>query len=204
MKEKTWLTTRQAAYLLKVSIRTVQTWVDTGKIKAIVTPGGHRRIAYSEFAKKLKELSPLKYDVIPPSSLNSDKASNFLRVLIVEDDYVILRLCEMKFAQFKIPHELFLATNAFQGLVMVGKHQPDVILTDLNMPGFDGIQMLNEILKVPDMNNTKIVVVTGLEADEIDKMGVIPDGVMVLPKPIPFNTIETILLQKLSQLLNRE
>lgn len=201
MKEKTWLTTRQAAYLLKVSIRTVQTWVDTGKIKAIVTPGGHRRIAHSEFAKKLKELSPLKYDVI--HSIDSEKSSNFLSVLIVEDDYVILRLCEMKFAQFKIPHKLFLATNAFQGLVMVGKHQPDVILTDLNMPSFDGIQMLNEIIKVPGMHNTKIVVVTGLDADEIDKMGVIPEGVMVLPKPIPFNTIETILLQKLSQLLNR-
>jgi DNA binding domain, excisionase family len=149
MKEKTWLTTRQAAYLLKVSIRTVQIWVDIGKIKAIITPGGHRRIARSEFASNLTEISPLKYDIA------SQKNVNALRVLIVEDDYVILRLCEMKFAQFKIPHELFLATNAFQGLVMVGKHLPDIILTDLNMPGFDGIQMLNEILKVPDMSNTK-------------------------------------------------
>ena len=44
--------------------------------------------------------------------------------------------------------------------------------------------------------HTKIVVVTGMDASEIDKMGLIPEGVVVLPKPIPFNTIETILSQQ--------
>ena len=83
---------------------------------------------------------------------------------------------------------------------MVGKYQPDVIFTDLNMPDINGIQMINEILNLPGMKATKIVVVTGMDASEIDKMGLIPDGVVVLPKPIPFNTIETILSQQACQI----
>ena len=51
-----------------------------------------------------------------------------------------------------------------------------------------------------DMKNTKIVVVTGLEVKEIMKMGVMPDGLIVLPKPIPFKTVETILYQQITAL----
>jgi hypothetical protein len=40
------------------------------------------------------------------------------------------------------------------------------------------------------------VVVTGLGTREIISMGELPLGIMVLPKPIPFQTVETILYQK--------
>jgi hypothetical protein len=39
-----------------------------------------------------------------------------------------------------------------------------------------------------------------MEARDIDKLGTIPDGVMVLPKPIPFKTVETILYQAANSL----
>ena len=199
MAEKTWFSTRTAATLLKDSIRTVQNWVDTGKIKATVTVGGHRRIPRKELIKHLALINPIinNFSTIP---FRSDIRNQVLRVLFVEDDYAVLRLCEMKFSEFSVHHELLLANNAYQGMLMVGKYQPDVIFTDLNMPDIDGIQMINEILSLPGMKATKIVVVTGMDASEIDKMGLIPDGVVVLPKPIPFNTIETILSQQACQI----
>ena len=199
MAEKTWFSTRTAATLLKVSIRTVQNWVDTGKIKATVTVGGHRRISRKELIKHLVLINPIinNFSTIP---FRNDIKNQLLRVLFVEDDYAVLRLCEIKFSEFSVPHDLFLANNAYQGMLMVGKFQPDVIFTDLNMPDIDGIQMINEILSLPGMKDTKIVVVTGMDASEIDKMGLIPDGVVVLPKPIPFNTIETILSQQACQI----
>ncbi len=195
MAEKTWFSTRTAATLLKVSIRTVQNWVDTGKIKATITVGGHRRIPRKELIKHLALINPIinNFSTIP---FRIDIRNQVLRVLFVEDDYAVLRLCEMKFSEFSVPHELLLANNAYQGMLMVGKYQPDVIFTDLNMPDINGIQMINEILNLPGMKDTKIVVVTGMDASEIDKMGLIPEGVVVLPKPIPFNTIETILSQQ--------
>ncbi len=200
MEEKTWLSTRTAAKLLNVSIRTVQNWVDTGKIEASVTVGGHRRIARKELIKHLALINPItkSFTSIP---FRSDIKNQVLKVLFVEDDYAVLRLCEMKFSEFSVPHDLFLASNAYQGMLMVGKFQPDIIFTDLNMPDIDGLQMINEILNAPGMKNTKFVVVTGMSSSEIELLGVIPDGVVILPKPIPFKTIETILLQQYNQIV---
>lgn len=46
------------------------------------------------------------------------------------------------------------------------------------------------------MVSTRIVVMTGMEISEIRQMGQLPDNLTILPKPIPFNTIETILYQQ--------
>jgi excisionase family DNA binding protein len=200
VSEQSWLSTKEAAILLEVSQRTVQNWVDGGKIKASLTMGGHRRLSREDVIKHLSTTRSLlggNNESIELSAIDDD---TLLRVLIVEDDYAILRLCELQFRQFSVPHQLFLATSACQGLMMVGKYQPHLIFTDLNMPHIDGLHMISEIMKMPDMKNTKIVVVTGLEVKEIMKMGVMPDGLIVLPKPIPFKTVETILYQQINAL----
>jgi excisionase family DNA binding protein len=200
VSEHSWLSTKEAAALLEVSQRTVQNWVDSGKIKANLTMGGHRRLCRADVIKHLSSVRPLSMGNTENIQFSSAKNDALLRVLIVEDDYAILRLCELQFSQFTVPHQLLLATNAYQGLMMVGKYQPHIIFTDLNMPHIDGLHMISEIMKIPDMKDTKIIAVTGMEARDIVKMGAIPDGLMVLPKPIPFKTVETILYQQASAL----
>ncbi len=200
MSEQSWMSTKEASVLLGVSQRTVQNWVDSGKIKSSRTMGGHRRLSREDVKKHLSTVRPLLSGNEEGSVIMASHSDNMLRVLIVEDDYAILRLCELQFSQFNVPHQLFLATNAYQGLMMVGKYQPHIIFTDLNMPHIDGLHMISEIMKMPDMKNTKIIVVTGMETRDIIKLGVMPDGLMVLPKPIPFNTVETILYQQASTL----
>ena len=44
LHEEDFLTTREAASLLGVALRTVQLWVEAGKLSAWKTRGGHRRI----------------------------------------------------------------------------------------------------------------------------------------------------------------
>lgn len=188
-----WLSTKQAAELLGVSQRTVQNWVDDGKLKSSRTAGGHRRLNPSDVSNFLQN------NYLPASTTNveaTELSEETLRVLMVEDDFNLLRLCELRFSQFSVPHQLYLASNAFQSLIMIGRHQPHLIFTDLKMPQVNGLQMINEIVKLPEMQNTRIVIVTGLETREVMNMGNVPDGVMVLPKPIPFNTVETILYQQ--------
>ena len=92
MIEKTWLSTRSAAKLLNVSLRTVQNWVDTGKIEASVTVGGHRRITRKELIKHLALINPItnSFSSIP---FRNDIKNQVLKVLFVEDDYAVLRLC---------------------------------------------------------------------------------------------------------------
>ena len=49
------LTTRQAATLLNVSVRTVQLWVESGALQAWKTAGGHRRISVRSIQQLLDE-----------------------------------------------------------------------------------------------------------------------------------------------------
>ena len=200
MSDQSWVSTKEAAILLGVSQRTIQNWVDSGKIKSTKTMGGHRRLSREDLKERLLDSSMSSERSHDKPVVANEDSAEVLRVLIVEDDYTILRLCELQFGQFGVPHQLFLTTNAYQALIMVGKYQPHIIFTDLKMPEIDGLRMIREIKKMPEMQNTKIVIVTGLETKEIIKMGAIPDGIMVLPKPIPFNTVETILFQQSSTL----
>lgn len=191
------ISTKKAAELLGVSQRTIQNWVDNGKLKSLKTAGGHRRLNPDDVRDFLKQnhfhqektFHAASTETLPPGN-------DLLRVLIVEDDANILRLCELRFSKFSIPHNLYMASNVFQALLMAGKYQPHIIFTDLRLPHIDGLQMINALLKYPETENTHIVVVTGLETKEVMRMGKIPQGITVLPKPIPFNTVETILYQQ--------
>jgi excisionase family DNA binding protein len=46
-------TTRQAAILLNVSLRTAQLWVEKGLLEAWKTTGGHRRISRASINRRL-------------------------------------------------------------------------------------------------------------------------------------------------------
>ncbi|HOI51048.1 MAG TPA: helix-turn-helix domain-containing protein, partial [Azonexus sp.] len=48
-------TTREAAEMLHVSLRTVQLWVEAGVLKAWKTDGGHRRLPLSSVQALIKE-----------------------------------------------------------------------------------------------------------------------------------------------------
>ena len=114
-----WISTKKAAELIGVSQRTIQNWVDDGKLMCSKTAGGHRRLNPDEVSKFLKS-NQLPYTLNPkPSPTPLDVTNNKkMRILIVEDDLTILRLCELRFSQFSIPHDLHLATNAYQALIV--------------------------------------------------------------------------------------
>ena len=49
-----YLTTRNAAKLLGISVRTAQQWVERGKLEGWKTDGGHRRISHTSVLVALK------------------------------------------------------------------------------------------------------------------------------------------------------
>ena len=53
-------------------------------------------------------------------------------------------------------------------------------------------RMIHTLRSQPELADMAIVVVTGLSPDEIESGGGIPDGIPVLPKPIPFEQLHEI------------
>jgi YesN/AraC family two-component response regulator len=75
----------------------------------------------------------------------TDQPLTTFSLLIVEDDKaacdVIVRMVTLKFPNCTIHR----ADNGVQGIELFKEHFPDIILTDVNMPVMDGIELLRAI-----------------------------------------------------------
>ncbi len=79
------------------------------------------------------------------------------KILIVEDEILLQELLEEIFIDVK--WETKVAQNGKVALEMLETYKPDVILSDINMPLVDGLQML-ERLCTQD-NSTPVIFLTG-------------------------------------------
>lgn len=184
------MTTRQAGEALGVAVRTVQLWVESGILPAWRTAGGHRRIARSAVEKLMAERAQVIAQPTAKHEVSAD-AKRPLKLLVVEDDPDLLRLFTLMVEGWDFPVELTTAANGFEGLVRIGQIRPDMVVTDLNMPGMDGFQMVRS-LKRPDsgFHDLHIVAVSALGAGDIRDRGGLPEGVAVFQKPVPFSELQ--------------
>lgn len=198
--EKSFCTTREAATLLGVSVGTVQMWVESGVLRAWKTTGGHRRVL-RESVQALLHTTPMPVPPVPSASVASVASAapaalavpvRQLNILVVEDDEVLLRLYQVRLSRWPMNPVVSLANNAISGLILMGRSNPDLLITDLDMPGMDGFQMLRVLRATPEVSHTALVVVTGLDASDISRRGGVPEGIPVLTKPIAFDQLLTI------------
>ena len=78
-------------------------------------------------------------------------------ILIVEDDKEISEyMCQLLEEDTK---EIFVAFNGEEGLKFYNEYKPDIIISDLNMPVMNGIEMCKEIKKINMYQ--PIILVTG-------------------------------------------
>ena len=194
------MTTREAGETLGVAVRTIQLWVEAGVLPAWRTAGGHRRISRSAVEKLMAErLHDLSSGQGPAEDLLPG-----IRMLLVEDDALLLRLFKGVVATWNFPVELVTATNGFEGLVRIGEMRPDVVISDLLMPGMDGFEMLRALKKPGSgFSSLKMMVVSALSAEEIAERGGLPDGVSCFQKPVNFTKLESLVHKYFTEKLQR-
>lgn len=195
------MTTREAGEVLGVAVRTVQLWVESGVLPAWRTAGGHRRIARSAVEKLMAERSMV---ISQPAAKDESLASKprALKLLVVEDDADLLNLFTMVTEGWDFPVELITANNGFDGLVRIGQMQPDMVVTDLNMPGMDGFQMLQSITKPGSgYEDLTLVVVTAFSAGDVTDRGGLPPGVTLFHKPVQFDQLQALARKRYDSLL---
>jgi excisionase family DNA binding protein len=176
-------TTREAARKIGVSITTIQLWVESGVLSAWKTAGGHRRIPSEAVDAMLADRRPSGAEA---------RAGQTQNVLIVEDEPVQREMYRLKFGEWKLPVNLYLAQNGFDGLLMAGKYAPDLVIADLSMPGMDGFEMIRRLTQNTEIGVPAIIVVTALDASEIAAHGGLPAGIPVYSKPIPLGVLKHI------------
>ncbi len=195
------LSTREAAEQLGVALRTVQLWVESGVLPAWKTAGGHRRISRIAVERLIGERRAALAGDTQPAPLQASGAEARLRVLVVEDEPELLRLFLMMIDGWDLPIDVTPASDGFEALLRMGQQCPDLLVTDLNMPGMDGVKMIESLRGVgPAYDDMEIVVVTALSDADIARRGGLPGPVRVFHKPVPFDALETLMRDRLAAL----
>jgi excisionase family DNA binding protein len=174
--ERDVCSTREAADRLGVSLRTVQLWSEAGLIRAWKTPGGHRRILLAS----IDEL------VLRRGGIARRAHGGNYQVLVVEDEPDFRRLFELHLRSWDLAIELQSVPSGFDALLRIGAARPDLLITDLRMPGIDGFEMLRALKASGAISELEIIVVTALSDHTIQERGGLPGGVTVLHKPLRF------------------
>jgi len=79
------------------------------------------------------------------------------KILIVDDEEIIVRLLSMSLRSDG--YEIVTAFNGEQGLEVFKSESPDIVVTDIKMPGMDGLELLKKIKEI-DIE-TEVIIVTG-------------------------------------------
>ena len=88
------------------------------------------------------------------------------KILVVEDN-----LDTREFVHLHLITEGFnvvLAANGQEGLYLASVEQPNLIITDIEMPVLDGIEMVKKLRTQPETQNVPILVLTAFGKEVID------------------------------------
>ena len=110
---------------------------------------------------------------IPGRNTPMTPAARPIDVLLVEDDPGDELITREAFEHNKIKNNLHVAHDGEEGLDFLYRRgafedapTPDLILLDLNLPKYDGRQLLEKIKSDPDLNHIPVVVLTTSAAEE--------------------------------------
>ena len=112
-----------------------------------------------------------------------------LPVVLVIDDEINTR--EGLFRAFRRKYDVLLAEDADRGLALLREQQVDVVVTDLRMPGMDGMALTREVAAKPDAPIVIMLTAYGTLETSVQAMNV--GAYDYLTKPIDLDSLEMII-----------
>ncbi len=117
------------------------------------------------------------------------------KILVVEDNPDALEM--LSFILTGEGFSVITAEDGLQALDLVKTHQPDLIVTDVNLPNFDGIELINRLRKEFHSSTLPIVVLSAVGSEILsDAVNAGANG--VIQKPMQIDSLLTLIKQVLS------
>ena len=146
-------TTYEIARYCDVYPSSVIHWINDGKLKAYVTPGGHHRITRENLIEFLK-----RFGIPIPRELAADDRK---KILIVDDDVEFARLIEQAFQRHPQTFRTEVCHTGVDALVRIGQTRPDLIVLDIVLPKMDGCHVCKILKARPETQAIKIIGMSG-------------------------------------------
>jgi len=112
-----------------------------------------------------------------PYFIINDKVDKILIIDDAKDNRTLLS--ELLMAE----HKVFLAKDGAQGISLACKHNPDLILLDVVMPGINGYQVIKSIKSDQSTMNIPVIFISSKISTEDEKIGLDLGAVDYITKP---------------------
>lgn len=112
-----------------------------------------------------------------------------LKILVIDDEKSILKTFRLRLSKWG--HEIFLASDGASGMKILSEKNCDVVITDLNMPGISGQEVVKQISGT--YPHVKIVVITGYATVESAVEAMKGGAFEFLVKPLNFDHVRIVL-----------
>ena len=105
------------------------------------------------------------------------------RILIVEDSATMRSLLASSLEELEIPVKIVEAESGFEALRFLPRDDFDLIVTDINMPDINGLELVSFIRKNEKYSDIPLVIVSteGSERDREKGLGLGADAYLVKP-----------------------
>ncbi len=111
-----------------------------------------------------------------------------MKILGIDDNEDLLSLCEITLSSEG--HEYTGIDNGKDGLQAIKDEKFDIVLLDLSMPDFSGVDVIDALAKEGLMNKQKIVIFTASSATEKEYAPLLEKGAhSVIKKPVDIDVL---------------
>jgi len=116
-----------------------------------------------------------------------------IRILIVDDEEPFLRNLESCLGSFGEEFEVLTATTAEGALAPVETDEIQVLLTDVRLPGMDGIELERQSIETHP--SLRVIVMTAFSSPDIRKTALREGALRIIEKPLDLKELRTTLAE---------
>jgi excisionase family DNA binding protein len=180
--EEGFLTTEEVLEYLQVNLRTVYRLIKAGKIPA-VRVGRQWRFRKRDIDAWLESQRPRNIRPVPTAARIPAPATARPRVLVVDDEASIRDLLAKTLALAE--YDVDLAPDGRAALERLRIIPYDLLITDLKMPGVDGLSVIREARRLK--TDIPVIIITGFstEASAIEAVNLGVSGYLTKPFRVP-------------------
>jgi DNA-binding response OmpR family regulator len=118
------------------------------------------------------------------------------KILVIEDESSLAFLLVRKLSS--LGHKVVVAADAYQGLSLARKEEPDLIILDWMLPAGGGLSVLERIKAIPNAATIPIIVATALQNEGLDEKVLAAGADAFIGKPYDFDKMNK-LIQDLTE-----
>jgi len=111
------------------------------------------------------------------------------KILVIDDEKPTLSMFRLFLEAWG--HQVLTAENGTKGLDIFRKEKPDIVITDIKMPGIDGLAVLRHIIDIDP--KAVVIVITGHGDTDLAQRALENKAVEFIHKPIKKEALEAAL-----------